>query len=122
MLYLDKLIRAENYMIINNLKNLLDASEMSAYALAKSAGLSANNIKEIADNESVVPRQKALEGICRVLKVNVDSVFKYEPNRVNARSNRNLNKSRLKQNYTTNEQYNIMDVMKRNEEREMMIY
>ena len=109
-------------MIVNNLQNLLDERNLTAYKLSKMAGISPGNVKEIADNETVVPRTKALNGICHALKVNIDDVLKYEPNRVNARSNRNLNKSRLKQNYTTNEQYNILAVMKRNEEREMMIY
>ena len=109
-------------MIINNLRHLLDERNLTSYALSKMAGISPGNVREIADDKTVVPRYRALNAICRVLEVNIDEVLIYVPNRVNARSNRNLNKSRLTQNYTTNEQYNILAVMKRNEEREMMIY
>lgn len=109
-------------MIINNLKALIKEHNITPYALAKRAGVSPSNIKEIVDNETVVPRTKTLNGICFALKVNIDDILKYKPNRISAKSNKSMDRSRLTQNYLTNADYNIMDVMKRNEEREMMIY
>ena len=110
-------------MIINNLRNLLDERNLTSYALSKMAGISPGNVREIADDETVVPRYRALNAICHALKVNIDDVLKYEPNRVNTRSNKSMNRSRLSQNYFTNAEYNIMEVMRRNEEmQEMLIY
>ena len=107
-------------MIINNLKNLLDERNITAYALSKMAGISPGNVREIVNDETVVPRYKAIDGICSALKVNVDDILKYRPNRGNARSNKSMNRSRLSQNYFTNAEYNIIEVMRRNEEREMI--
>lgn len=110
-------------MIINNLKNLLKERNITAYRLSKMAGISPSNVKEILDNETVVPRTKALNGICYALKVNIDDVLKYKPNRINAKSNKSMNKSRLTQNYLSNSDYNILDVQRRHEEmQEMLIY
>lgn len=110
-------------MIINNLRNLLDERNLTPYRLSKIAGISPGNVKEIVDNETVVPRTKALNGICYALKVNIDDILKYRPNRINAKSNKSMNKSRLSQNYFTNRDYNILDVQRRHEEmQEMLIY
>ena len=111
-------------MIINNLRNLLDERNITAYALSKMAGISSGNVKEIVDDETVVPRYRALNAICHALKVNIDDVLKYEPNRVNTRSNKSMNKSRLSQNYFTNKDYNILDVQERlrEQQEQMMVY
>ena len=109
-------------MIINNLRRLLEERNITAYALSKMAGITPGNVKEIVDNQLVVPRAKAIQGICKSLHINVDDLLKFVPNRVDTRTNKSMNKSRLTQNYLSNSNYNIIQVMRSNQEREMMIY
>lgn len=111
-------------MIINKVKNLVVLHQITPYELAKRAGITHSNIRELMKDETVVPRKKALNGICAALRVTVNDVLKFEPNRVSTKSNRTMNNSRLSQNYFTNNDYNILDVQQRlrEQQEQMMVY
>ena len=111
-------------MIINQVKNLVQKHQITPYELAKRAGITHSNIRELMKDESVVPRTKALNGICSALRVTVNDVLKFEANRVSTKSNKSMNKSRLSQNYFTNNDYNILNVQQRlrEQEEQIMVY
>ena len=112
-----------SYMIINNVKNLIEYHQITPYQLAKRAGITHGNVRELMNDETVVPRSKALNGICAGLQVNVSDVLKYEPNRVSTKSNKSMNKAGQKQKYYPMADYDVIQQIRENhEQNETLIF
>ena len=104
-------------MIINKVQKLLDNHNLTAYRLAVNSDICINQIYELASNPDRIPRPRTLDKICRYLNCSIDDILEHAPNRISARSNLRMNKARQKQNYYTMVDYDLIQQIRSNHER-----